>query len=615
MITDPRAEYASRLARWDAEIAVGERRHHLVANLRLLVIGGVGLLIWLVWTGRAGAQWFAAPLVLFIVLVIWHELILNRTDRCRRARRIYERGMSRLDGTWVGHGADGARFSETAVFAPDLDLFGPGSLFQLLDTARTEVGEDNLAEWLIDGADPAEVRARQKAVDELRPMVDFREALAVTAADGRIGRTSALARWALLPESPSGLAIAGFVALSLVSVLLIVAVFTVSLPVRGVFLWFFVQVGTAALWARRGGAAYAGIDEAGSDLALLKALLEQLENQSFVSPRLVALRDNLPADGRFASRRIAALQRLVTTLQSCANPMVSPFAMYFQIPTLSLMTIARWRSKHGHAIAAWLRAVGEAEAFAALATYAFENPENPFPVIDPRVPVFDATGLAHPLLHTSIAVPNDLRLGGLPSDVSAGALAQAEAAPRGAFSAGGPHVLMVSGSNMSGKSTLLRAVGLNIVLAMAGAPVRARALRLSPLMLGVSIRIEDSLQDGQSKFYAEILRLKSIVDLSRGPVPLLFLLDEILAGTNSFDRRIGAEAIIRSLASAGAIGLVTTHDLALTELVPALGAPAANVHFEDRIEDGQMVFDYTMRPGVVERSNALALMRAVGIDI
>jgi hypothetical protein len=602
---DPRAEYLRRIARWDTEIAAGERRHQLVANFRLALVAAAGWLVWMVWTGRAVAAWFAAPLAVFIALVIWHDRILQRIERSKRARRIYERGVERLDGTWVGKGADGARFSDTAVFAPDLDLFGSGSLFQLLNTVRTEVGEDVLAEWLIHGADPAEISARQQAVDELRPMVDFREALAVTAADGRIGKTSALAKWALHPESPSVLAISGFVVLSLISVSLLVTVFTASLPVRGLFLLFFFQLGAATLWARRGGAAYAGVEEAGSDLALLKTLLARLESQSFLSPRLVALRDNLPEEGALASRRIASLERLVTTLQSCANPMVSPFAIFFQVPTLTLMAIARWRAKHGHAIAGWLRAVGEAEAFASLATFAFENPDSPFPVIEPSGPVFDAEALAHPLLHRAIAVPNDVRLGRLPS----------EAAPPGALSAGGPHVLMISGSNMSGKSTLLRAVGVNVVLALAGAPVRASKLRLSPVALGVSIRIEDSLQGGQSRFYAEILRLRSIVDLAKGPVPLLFLLDEMLAGTNSFDRRIGAEAIIKSLAAIGAIGLVTTHDLALTELVPALGVAADNVHFEDRIEDGKMAFDYRMRPGVVQRSNALALMRAIGLDV
>jgi hypothetical protein len=605
--TDPRAEYTVRLAHRHAEIAAGERRHQFIANLRLLVVGLVIIQIWLAWTGRVAIEWFGAPLVVFVALAIWHERVFSRIEESRRAGRIYERGLARIDGTWMGSGADGARFSESAVFAPDLDLFGPGSLFQLLNTIRTEVGEEVLAEWLIHGADPAEVRARQAAVDELRPMVDFREALAMGAADGRTGRTAALARWASMRATSSMLTAFGFIALSLTSVFLVVALFVTDLPVRVVSVWLLVQIGISALWARRAAGDFADLDDSAGDLAVLRTLLERFETQRFASPRLAALRDALPAEGALASRRIAALERLVTALDSCGNPMVAPVAKFLQIPAHVMMAIARWRAKHGHAIAGWLRAVGEAEAFAALSAFAFENPSHVFPEIDSSRPQFQAIGLAHPLLRASVAVPNDVRLGGL--------ISEAALASPSSVGSDSPHVLMVSGSNMSGKSTLLRAVGVNTVLALAGAPVRAAWLRLSPVTLGVSLRVEDSLQGGQSKFYAEILRVRSVVDLSRGAVPLLFLLDEILAGTNSFDRRIGAEAVIKSLARSGAIGLVTTHDLALTELVPELGVPAANVHFEDRIEDGQMVFDYTMRPGVVERSNAIELMRTIGIDV
>jgi DNA mismatch repair ATPase MutS len=168
---------------------------------------------------------------------------------------------------------------------------------------------------------------------------------------------------------------------------------------------------------------------------------------------------------------------------------------------------------------------------------------------------------------------------------------------------------------MSGKSTLLRAVGVNVALALAGAPVCARRLRLSPVQLGATLRVNDSLQEGKSRFYAELTRLKQIVDHAGAEPPLLFLLDEILHGTNSHDRRIGAEAILRGLVARGAAGFVTTHDLALTEVADALGPRAANVHFDDHLEDGVMTFDYTMKPGIVQKSNALALMRAVGLDL
>jgi len=176
-------------------------------------------------------------------------------------------------------------------------------------------------------------------------------------------------------------------------------------------------------------------------------------------------------------------------------------------------------------------------------------------------------------------------------------------------------VLVVSGSNMSGKSTLLRTVGINAVLALAGAPVRADRLRMSPVAIGATLRIQDSLQAGRSRFFAEISRLRQLVDLAKGPLPLLFLLDEILNGTNSHDRRVGAESLLRGLVGLGAVGLVTTHDLALAEIADRIEAGAANVHFADHFEDGTMHFDHRMRPGVVRHSNALALMRAVGLDV
>ena len=222
----------------------------------------------------------------------------------------------------------------------------------------------------------------------------------------------------------------------------------------------------------------------------------------------------------------------------------------------------------------------------------YEHPADPFPVLVEDGAVFDADALGHPLIGERVAVRNDVRLGG-----------------------SAPRALIVSGSNMSGKSTLLRAVGVNVVLALAGAPVRAASVTMSRLALGATLRVDDSLQAGHSRFYAEILRIRAIVDLVRGPQPSLFLLDEIFGGTNSHDRRIGAEAIVRVLVDGGAIGLVTTHDLALTELAAGLNGRVANVHFEDRIENGAMVFDYRMRPGVVERSNALELMRAVGLSV
>jgi DNA mismatch repair ATPase MutS len=325
----------------------------------------------------------------------------------------------------------------------------------------------------------------------------------------------------------------------------------------------------------------------------LTELLERVERESFSSSRLRALRGALETGGRPLSRRIARLQTFIAARDALRNEIARPFALMLLVRSQAAVAIDRWHAMHGPQLSEWLRAVGELEALASLATYSFEHPDDPFPTLSAEGPIFIGLGLGHPLIQSDHVVRNDVRLGG--DDA--------------------PHVLVVSGSNMSGKSTLLRAVGANEVLAMAGGPVRARSLHCSPMSIGATIHVEDSLQAGRSRFYAEILRIRDIVDRTRGETPVLFLLDEILHGTNSRDRRIGAEAIVRTLVRAGAIGLVTTHDLALTELTGIFGARAENVHFEDRIEAGTIVFDYRMREGVVERSNALELMRAAGLDV
>ena len=495
---------------------------------------------------------------------------------------------------WMGTGRDGTRYLDGHAYARDLDLFGRGSLFELLNSARTEVGEETLADWLRAPAPVDEVLARQAAVDELRPMLDVREDIAVLAAESEVGRTGPLAAWtAAAPQKFHHALRFLFRAFAAITAALAVAVYQDLIGTGWLLAWIVVETAIAGTWRHQFRRVLHAIETPEHDLALLAAVLERVERERFTSEKLAALQQTLITDGVPPSRRIAQLRTIVSWLDSTHNLFFAPIAYVLLLRPQLAVAINRWHQAYGPAVGAWLRAVGELAALAALATYAYEHPRDPFPAITPGVPRFEADSLAHPLLAEAIVVRNSVSLGGSLS----------------------PQVLVVSGSNMSGKSTLLRAVGVNAVLALAGAPVRAASLKLSPLAIGATLRIEDSLQEGHSRFYTEILRIRSIVELAGGVVPVLFLLDEILHGTNSYDRRIGAEAIVHALVARGAIGLVTTHDLALTELPATLGPAAANVHFEDRIEQGKMVFDYTMRPGVVERSNALALMRAVGLDV
>jgi DNA mismatch repair ATPase MutS len=326
---------------------------------------------------------------------------------------------------------------------------------------------------------------------------------------------------------------------------------------------------------------------------LFSELLERLEKERFnESPLLDQLQHRLAASGLIASAEIARLRRLVSRLDWQRNVLFAPIGFAILWSPQIAMAIERWRASCGRHIREWIAGAGEFEALCSLAGYSYEHPADVFPeLVDQPGGWFEAEGLGHPLIADAQCVRNDVRLGG---EI---------------------RLLIVSGSNMSGKSTLLRAVGLNTVLAWAGAPVRAKGLKISPLRVGASIRVLDSLQDGRSRFYAEITRLHEIVALAEGARTVLFLVDELLSGTNSHDRRIGAGAIVRMLLDRGAMGMITTHDLALAQIAADLGGRATNVHFADSLENGRLHFDYRLLPGVVEHSNALDLMRSVGLEV
>jgi hypothetical protein len=378
---------------------------------------------------------------------------------------------------------------------------------------------------------------------------------------------------------------------------------TDPLPLYLFYLGLILEAALVFLFRHEVTAMLGAVQQPQKDLQVLRDLLAILERQQFQSPKLVALSSRLNAGGAPASRLIGRLTRLTDMLSFkgldamilfvsiMAFGIVIPFSVLILLKPQVAFAIEGWRSRWGTLVGPWLTAVGEFEALCALASYAYEHPHNPMPEIVEDGPTFEGEDLRHPLIPSSQCVGNSVRLN---KDLQ---------------------LLVVSGSNMSGKSTLLRTVGVNAVLAMAGAPVPSRRLRMSPLALGATMRVRDSLQEGTSRFYAEIVRIREIVTEASGEVPALFLLDEILHGTNSHDRAIGAEGIVKALLARGAIGLVTTHDLALARVAEALAPRAANVHFEDHFEGGRLVFDYRMRPGVVQKSNALDLMRVVGLEV
>ncbi len=585
----PATEYARRLeARRERERRLA-RRYRLLARARN---GILGLIIALAWLGeketfRTKVMLLSPPAAVLVGLVRWRNRVSRAWLGAARAIRFYEGRLACLEGRWAGTGEPGTRFLDPAhPCALDLDLFGTGCLFELLNAARTRTGEDTLAAWLCTPATPEEVRARQEAVAELRLELDWREDLALLGPEGPAAADlAALTTWAADPVAIPGAARPAAWVLTVLTLATLAGEWFLGTGLAPVVLALLLE-GALAWRLRRAVRQVTGpLLGRANDLRLLAAILDRLERARFSCPHLRRLTTALQPEGRPAAPAIARLGRLVDRVN------LAPLVFFLLGTTRTALAIAAWRQRWGRDLARRLAAVGEFETLAALAGYAFDNPGDPFPEVVPDGPCFDAEGLGHPLLPPDRCVRNDLRL------------------------ADGLRLLVVSGSNMAGKSTLLRSVGINAVLAQTGAPVRAARLRLSPCVVGATLRVQDSLQAGRSRFYAEILRVRQLLELARGSPPLLFLLDELFQGTNSHDRRVGAEAVVRSLLDAGAMGLMTTHDLALTEITELLAPRAANVHFEDQFADGVMTFDYRLRPGVVPKSNALALMRAVGICV
>ncbi|HVQ43144.1 MAG TPA: hypothetical protein VMS54_13085 [Vicinamibacterales bacterium] len=606
---DPRADYTRHLEARRLSLAEAIRRHVTFGNLRAFVFLAGLAASYAAFAWHMFSAWW---LLAFVAGFYWAGALLERAinTRARLTRSVmfYERALARLNGRWAGTGGEtGDRFlSDDHLYANDLDLFGAASLFELLSSARTRIGEDTLAAWLKAPADPSTVTARQQAVVELAPRTDLREDLAVLGENLRTGvNAEALAAWGERPSrlasptvpawvwvlSGAGVIAAGGAVAWLAAAVDYLPMNADRMSALRAYILVTYAVCFAALWRFRESRAVIlnDVDEAARDLGLLSSVVGRLETEQFSAIRLATLRAELNVEGLPASRRIAHLQKLTDLADSRDSVFVRLLGPLLLWDLHLIFAVERWRRSSGPALRQWLAAAGEMEALSSLAAYHYEHPADVFPEIVEGPPEFDAAELGHPLL--AEAVRNDVRI------------------------AGDLRVLIVSGSNMSGKSTLLRTVGINAVLALAGAPVRARRLRLTTLEIGASIRIQDSLQTGVSRFYAEITRLGLIMRRASETKRVLFLIDELLHGTNSHDRRIGAEAIVRGLVERGAIGLVTTHDLALASVATAMEARGANVHFQDVLENGRLRFDYRMRPGVVEHSNALALMRSVGLDV
>jgi hypothetical protein len=604
-------------ARYNELRALHQRRYDDIARrhanaLKSMAAPGAAILYATFHSMQIVSPWLFAIGVPALFALIWYTVQQQaKLAREQRLLVLYHRNLSRVDGTETQSGRTGLEPGQELrlpahLYDRDLDLLGPNSLFGLLATTRTGPGERGLAQYLLAPATHQETLLRQQAVKELLPQTGLREKIAllgessfqqITASffDGWLDEDPPtfhpIVRPALLLTATlnTALLFAGFGHLIAWSTVLPNLALTLCIQSA---ICLFLRPRVLPLLKTS--------THLQQNVRLIADGIALMQTSTFASAKLTQLQEaSLSPTG--AVKLLKRLESLLVIVEQRKKEWFFALSLLLTAGTQTAISIAQWKRRYATAMRSWLAAWAEFEALNAIATYAFEHPTtesgNAWPELLPptHAPLYEARALGHPLLAN--AVTNDIALGGRATSPASD--------PATAF-------YLVSGSNMAGKSTLLRSIGINAVLAYAGAPVRAESLRLTPLTLGASLALTDSLAEGRSKFLAEVERLHSILTASAAS-PLLFLVDEIFSGTNSEDRRAAAAAVLHKLLANHAIGALSTHDLALTGLATAANR-GLNVHMASPSPEDPLAFDYKLKPGPNTASSARAILRLIGID-
>jgi predicted ATPase len=606
---EARKQYAERVRTFNSAHADRERRSSRLGAARLLVfLAFVGTAV----AGAAGvlSSFVAIPAlvvlgVAFGVMVRVHTRIRQEAERFASLAQVNALADRRARRAWEALPAPPMiSVPPEHPYADDLGLFGRASLWQLLPDVSPAPGRRTLVEWLNAPAALELVRERQQAVAELVPAIDLRDDLTAFGMQLQGVPADVVRATVRLPETVSWMSDERWLipvsrVATAASLAFWIGVIAGALPLSAAGIPIVVL---GVIWSMRAGQlrkTFATADALSTALPWYADAIERLASESPASARLQRLHAALHGERHDASHALRSLRRILLRAEVRYSPMLHiPLQVVGLWDFHLAAALERWCRRHGSDIAGWFEALGEIEALAALAGLWHANPEWCMPVLH-DAPSSDATRLAarrlgHPLLPPEVMVANDLTIG-----------------PPGTF-------VLVTGSNMSGKSTLLRAAGLNAVLAQAGSAVCAGAFSLPALRVQTSIRIHDSLSDGVSLFMAELQRLRRVVDAAEEAEPappVLYLLDEMLQGTNSAERHLAARAVLSRLVRSPAIGLVTTHDVALAS-APELTAVAQTVFFDESVQAGTDVplsFDYRLRQGIVPAGNAMKLLALVGL--
>jgi hypothetical protein len=564
---------------------------HLVLFATGVVLTGIGL-------SRGSYPYLAgggAAFAVFAIAQVVHTLVGRKRDRAITRRDIHARNLARIEGKTAGFPNGAELLPGDHAYASDLDVVGAGSIYERIAVAHTRRGSETLARWLGAPASPEAVKARQEAVRELASDVELRQELEAAVLDTGDAALDARPFLELAQREPYVLARP---ALRIASIALPALSIVLALLSGGALpggSWIPV-IAVQGLVAWRTGSAvaerYALLSSRRRLVESFAALLRVIERAKWKAPALVALQERLRIDGKTPSEQLARLETWAGLFDLRTQGIAHVFVDLFLLWDLHCLAgVERWMKSTGSRCAEWFDVVGEVEALASLATLLHQDPGVVMPEIADLGAPLHLDGIAHPLIRPEARVRNDVEI------------------------PGPGQALVVTGSNMAGKSTLLRAIGASVALGLAGGPVCATRASIPPLRLRASMRIADSVQSGASYFQAELQRLRSVIAAADEPPPILFLLDELLRGTNARARHKGARAVVRHLLAKRAMGLVATHDVALSAMEEELPGKVGNVHFTDVLADGEMTFDYLLRPGVVRTSNALRLLKQAGIEV
>ncbi|MEH0158285.1 hypothetical protein V6R21_29790 [Limibacter armeniacum] len=533
---------------------------------------------------------------IFLVLVKQHRKIQFRKKIAENLSIINAQEIALLEGNLSSVTDNGESYKKkTHPFSYDLDLFGKGSLFAFINRSHTLSGKDTLAEWLQTYATSEEVVDRQEAVTELSELVEWRQQLQAKSmlADTDRDKLEKLSNWFDQPSQFLGKPLYKTLIIVLPIILIsAIVLWALSIVPSAVPFGFFLL--NLGVLGKHSNYITNAVEETTKQLSTIQSyrlLLSQVEDQPFQAKKLHSMRQLL-LDEPPASQQVLQLEKILNSLEARLNILFSFTVNAVLLFDINYMIkLEKWKEVHRHKLQNWLHIIGEFEALSSLAAYKYAHPDFCMPDVTPTYFRFEAKELGHPLIGSSNRVCNDFSM-----DMSG-------------------QLMLVTGSNMAGKSTFQRTLGVNAVLAMAGAPVCAKEMKISPCRLFTSMRIEDSLEENISSFYAELKRIQQLFELLKEDEQVFFLLDELLRGTNSQDRHKGVKAIIKQLGQTKASGLISTHDLELASLADDAPEKITNFSFGSRIENGKLIFDYKLKKGVCSSFSASALMEQMGIHL